>query len=35
MVITLVAIGLLGGGLLYLMFRLMRDEVRNRNRFGG
>jgi len=35
MVVTLVAISLLGGGLLYFLFRWMRDEVRNRNRFGG
>jgi hypothetical protein len=30
MVVTLVAISLLGGGLLYVMFRWIRDEVRNR-----
>jgi hypothetical protein len=30
MVVTLVAISLLGGGLFYFLFRWMRDEVRNR-----
>jgi type II secretory pathway pseudopilin PulG len=30
MVAILVAISLLGGGLLYVMFRWIRDEVRNR-----
>ena len=29
-VVILVAIGLLGGALLYVMFRWIRDEVRNR-----
>jgi hypothetical protein len=30
MVAILIAISLLGGGLLYVMFRWIRDEVRNR-----